>query len=496
MGTMATQVTMDDKIKSPLGKEFVEALSESKEIIDKVLGRGEIEKAVRQRRHNIMLANLEGFAQVPFKLGGEEAAEIQEAFQTIINSSIALYRGFVVKDAGTACLMTFETPTDVLRAGLKIESNVFRYNHAKGGKRALDIKIAINTDELVTSDQWDESFRRAVNLVAKMEKGGSDGETKDSKLSGTVKSPVRPLAKSKGDHEPHDLISSPGPQAKSIGQGSLFHSHWREFAMAVLIVVMGIRIINGDGFSTVIYAAGERILRAASFASVFVQSHFLPNNNVMWNYYLRMHPEIAPKPSNPAGAADQDEPEFLSSPIDPVMEEPRRSEMPERPSPNPDRLPTTSQVHRTLLEGFETDNWTLFNAEGTLVKTSLAPGREGMSLRVDFDLKHTKQWVQIKKDILFNSAEGKAIQLFIKSIGRNTNNFEIGLVDVDGSHFGYKFPIRSSDSWKKVTIDLADFIYLKGGNSRLDRVNQIVFSISAIDGGEGTFLIDDLSLIG
>ena len=120
---MATRNMMEEKIKSPLGKELIEALSENKQIIDKVLEREpEADKPDRNKKHNIMLVNLDGFIQMVSKMSPEDTDELQKNFYSVINSSVSLYKGLIIKNIGYAYLIT------AVDGGLPGELRGFRFD--------------------------------------------------------------------------------------------------------------------------------------------------------------------------------------------------------------------------------------------------------------------------------------------------------------------------------------------------------------------------------
>src|SRR3989338_4890620 len=153
-------------------------------------------------------------------------------------------------------------------------------------------------------------------------------------------------------------------------------------------------------------------------------------------------------------------------------------------------------IKETVLDGFEANDWLPSNADGTTIKTNLdvGLGKIGRALQIDYDLAQTKQWVAIIKDISISEIDGKAIQFYLKSRGA-VNNAEVKLIDDDGTNYGYKFPLKPKDTWELVTIDLDDFSYWWGGNSKLDLVTQFGLAISAGEGGTGTIYLDDLKLV-
>lgn len=148
----------------------------------------------------------------------------------------------------------------------------------------------------------------------------------------------------------------------------------------------------------------------------------------------------------------------------------------------------------TLLDGFEINDWLPSLANQTSLKTLLVSGKEGKALELDYDLKETKQWVQISKEIAIPSMDGQALQFYLKAMGKK-NNLEIKLVDEDGSNFGYKMPLKTEGQWELMTVSFPEFSYWWGGDATLQGVKQIWIAVSSLDGGAGTVALDELRLV-
>lgn len=147
----------------------------------------------------------------------------------------------------------------------------------------------------------------------------------------------------------------------------------------------------------------------------------------------------------------------------------------------------------SMLDDFEANDWAPAMGDGATLKTSHVPGKFGKSLALEYDLKDTKQWVAVMKEIPVAGYTGKALQFWLKCSGK-VNTLEVKLVDEDGTNYGYKLPTRNQE-WELITIDMIDFSYWWGGNPKLDFVKQVGFAVSQIDGGAGTVYIDDLKLV-
>ncbi len=166
---METQVSLDEKIRSTFGRALLEALSENTKAGGKGRGAASVQAQavkIKDKRYNIMLVSLEGYPASYAARGPEALDQLQKDFYEIVEAAAVAHRGSIVKNTESTCLITFETSTDVLRAGLKIESTVARYNK---DNEPINSKIVINTDEVV-SEEWGELFKKFMNRVIQKEK--------------------------------------------------------------------------------------------------------------------------------------------------------------------------------------------------------------------------------------------------------------------------------------------------------------------------------------
>lgn len=321
---METQVSMDDKIRSTFGKALLEALSENTRS-----GKSHIAAPaktaslkVTEKRYNIMLVNLEGYPQNFSALNRTELDQLQKDFFSIAESAAAAHRGSIVKNTDSACLITFDAPTDVLRAGLKIESTLFRYNKEND---PIKVKIVINTDEVV-SEEWSELFKKFMNRVIQKEKisqAPSEKAEETSRISAKrevswgskMEKPEAPVKTGEPMQAPsvaaeattktimeRRLPNAPRTSVKVVTHkrelpegAQQFTPHFihagkprkmeepadwshRTFVFAVLVILLSggvfiLRIINrhfGDNLAPV----KSSLSGSASFASAFIQSKF------------------------------------------------------------------------------------------------------------------------------------------------------------------------------------------------------------------------------
>lgn len=149
-----------------------------------------------------------------------------------------------------------------------------------------------------------------------------------------------------------------------------------------------------------------------------------------------------------------------------------------------------------LLDSFDANDWVVEGAPGTTFSiTTRVPGKVNQALKLSYAFKEPKQWVQIHKEIAFDSMQGKAVQFYLKGTGK-ANTLEFKLVDGDGTNFGARLSgATNASDWHLVTLDETDFSYWYGGDAKLDGVRQIYIAAVAEQGGAGELFLDELQLV-
>jgi hypothetical protein len=77
------------------------------------------------------------------------------------------YGGRLVKTIGDAFLVTFESPTDAVLAGMALQKKLRRYNKDLPEDQQIEVRIAINTGEVIEDEA--DIFGEAVNIASRIE---------------------------------------------------------------------------------------------------------------------------------------------------------------------------------------------------------------------------------------------------------------------------------------------------------------------------------------
>ena len=141
--------------------------------------------------------------------------------------------------------------------------------------------------------------------------------------------------------------------------------------------------------------------------------------------------------------------------------------------------------------------WNQAQSQGASLNLNLVPSKEGNALEINYDLGSDgrDRWVVIEKDMYLTLPEKYTFKFFVKAEG-DTNILEFKLIDMNGSTFGKKLIIPSTNGeWKETALESSDISYLWGGDRKLDRIRRISIAISAKSGGKGKILINKLRFL-
>lgn len=493
------------------------------------------------KKQHILLVNLLGFTRLTPQRDQRELDDIQQTFSAIVNSSVAIFRGHVVKNAGYAYLVTFDAAADVLRAGLKIEQGVDRYN-AKEGKVLMEVKIAINTDEPVSED-WDDTIKEASRPAATVK---IMPKTKPAVVEDTVitlnalteEKPYRevktapsqemsnPLAetretaspepkpalanekfataKTRRLHSHHHEIKIPVPDyafetyrlGVAAAKYDVFKSRDRKFAVALLLAgfaVMGLRI-TWVSYPVIPEYIKEAMVEPANFMSNYVESEFIKDHipDILKNHFessvapARM---ITPRP----------EPEITTVKV-------VESEIPSTVKmvpPQPAATTKTVSIIRrdppvfaqeTFKEGLELEKWYPSHSDEATVDINFMPQAQGQAVQIKYDLGVSGGWVQIHRALWIEKLEKEAILFYYRATG-SINDLEIKMTDDDGTNYGYRLTFNPDGDWHRVKIPFQDFTYWWGGNSTLSYASKLYFAVSPGVGGSGEIMLDNIRVV-
>ena len=149
-----------------------------------------------------------------------------------------------------------------------------------------------------------------------------------------------------------------------------------------------------------------------------------------------------------------------------------------------------------LLDGFEIlSGWKAITSDGVIIQTSLAQGRNGHCIKIDFDFVAGAGYCGIQKQLPMKLPENFQFSFYLRGEAP-ANNLEFKLVDASGDNVwwlnqrNFEFP----GEWKKIAIKKRHIAFAWGpANDRaLKTFDKVEIFIASSTGGKGSIFIDDL----
>lgn len=115
----------------------------------------------------IMFTDMKGFTERTAGHSRRQLDHLLELQDDLIKPAIRQFDGTIVKTIGDAFLVAFESPTDAVLCGMKIQENMINHNARAASSDQFDIRIAINSGEVNVRDN--DIFGEAVNITSRIE---------------------------------------------------------------------------------------------------------------------------------------------------------------------------------------------------------------------------------------------------------------------------------------------------------------------------------------
>ena len=116
---------------------------------------------------SVVFTDIKGFTARTSSSSRADMLRILEKHEELLRPIVLQHGGTVVKTIGDAFLLTFESPTNAVLCGVRMQARLRNYNSGADEAERIEIRVAINTGEveLVGSDV----FGDAVNLASRVE---------------------------------------------------------------------------------------------------------------------------------------------------------------------------------------------------------------------------------------------------------------------------------------------------------------------------------------
>ncbi|MGB9743613.1 MAG: adenylate/guanylate cyclase domain-containing protein [Minisyncoccales bacterium] len=115
----------------------------------------------------IMFTDMKGFTVKSAVCSRKQLHYLLELQDQLIKPAINQFAGHIVKTIGDAFLVTFESPTDAVLCGMKIQENILNHNARAASIDQIDVRIAINLGEINIKDN--DIFGEPVNIASRIQ---------------------------------------------------------------------------------------------------------------------------------------------------------------------------------------------------------------------------------------------------------------------------------------------------------------------------------------
>jgi hypothetical protein len=110
---------------------------------------------------------MKGFTTRASTQSRQQLHHLLELQDELIKPAIKQYDGTIVKTIGDAFLVTFESPTDAVLCGMKIQENILNHNARAASSDQMEVRIALNSGEVNLKDG--DVFGEPVNIASRIE---------------------------------------------------------------------------------------------------------------------------------------------------------------------------------------------------------------------------------------------------------------------------------------------------------------------------------------
>ncbi len=119
------------------------------------------------RHLTILLTDIKGFTDKTSVKTRAAISTMLDEHRAVVLPLLEAKGGHLVKTIGDAFLMTFESPTNAVLAGVSVQEALARLNEGRSADDRLEIRIAINSGEVNLMEN--DVFGEAVNITARIE---------------------------------------------------------------------------------------------------------------------------------------------------------------------------------------------------------------------------------------------------------------------------------------------------------------------------------------
>ncbi len=122
----------------------------------------------------IVFTDIKGFTERTSQQTLDENERLLKTHNELLAPLFRAFGGRIVKTIGDAFMVTFESPTGAVMAGIAIQDALWRHNREADEKDRLNVRVAINVGEVRL--EGNDVFGEPVNIAARVEGLAEAGE--------------------------------------------------------------------------------------------------------------------------------------------------------------------------------------------------------------------------------------------------------------------------------------------------------------------------------
>ncbi|HEY5720218.1 MAG TPA: adenylate/guanylate cyclase domain-containing protein, partial [Gammaproteobacteria bacterium] len=123
---------------------------------------------------SVMFTDIQGYTARTSAQSRDATLQLLKRHRDLLLPVLARYGGRLVKGIGDAFLVTFDSPTDAVLAGIAVQETLAAHNAGVPDAQQLRIRVAIHTGEVLLAE--DDVYGEAVNIAARIEGIAEPGE--------------------------------------------------------------------------------------------------------------------------------------------------------------------------------------------------------------------------------------------------------------------------------------------------------------------------------
>jgi|GEM_PF-4580119 len=126
------------------------------------------------RHLTVMFTDIKGFTDKSSGKTRAELVSLLDEHDQLVRPIFGTFGGNIIKTVGDAFLVVFESPTDAVLCGMKIQKTLREHNSTVRADERLEVRVAINSGEVTVKNG--DVFGEAVNITARIEEIAEENE--------------------------------------------------------------------------------------------------------------------------------------------------------------------------------------------------------------------------------------------------------------------------------------------------------------------------------